>query len=217
MGRHDKPKSLKRSRGNRKEKTVIALFTEGEVTEVEYFNAIRRLPAIRERFRLDIEDLHGAPSKLMKAAIHMKRADKEVDQCWCVFDVEWPKSNPKAHHPGVEDVLRDADGRKGIECAVSNPTFELWLILHHKLERRALLNEEAEDERHQLDGSKGKSLDGVRGKIRYDGDWYVGNVSTACRNALKLNQLHENNANRFPENNPSSSVAHLMQVLGLDC
>lgn len=214
MGRHDQPKSLKRSRGNRKEKTVIALFTEGEVTEVEYLNAVRRLPAIRERFRLDIEDLHGAPSKLMKAAIRMKRADKEVDQCWCVFDVEWPKSNPKAHHPKLEAVLKEADDWPGIECAVSNPTFELWLILHHKLERRALLNEEAEDERHRLDGSKGKSLDGVVGKTHYDGDWYVEHAETACRHALKLDQQHEG-VNRFPENNPSSSMVHLMRALGL--
>lgn len=210
------PRSLKRSDiATREEKTVIVLFVEGEVTEVEYFNAVKRLPAVRERFRLEISDKHGAPRNLMDAAIHRKRTDKEVDQCWCVFDVEWPKSNQRTHHPELKEVLKKSEEWRGIECAVSNPTFELWLILHHKLEQRLLLNEDAEEERHQLDGSKGKSLNGIIGKTHYDSDWYVAHATTACQNAVKLDRKHAD-VSFFPDDNPSSSVKCLMNVLGLD-
>jgi hypothetical protein len=40
---------------------------------------------------------------------------------WCVFDID--------SHPNVEDALQMARDN-GIHLAISNPCFELWLLLH---------------------------------------------------------------------------------------
>ncbi|MFC4190557.1 MULTISPECIES: RloB family protein [Streptomyces] len=75
---------------------------------------------------------HGEPKSVVRAAIeHKKRAahspqDRwtEYDQVWCVIDVEAPTP-----HSSLSDALRLAE-RHGIEVALTNPCFELWILLH---------------------------------------------------------------------------------------
>lgn len=212
MGRHDKPRGLaRRDVGTRSEKMTIRVFTEGTVTEVDYFNAVKQLSGVESRFHIEIADYHGAPKQLLDKAAHAKRSNAEIDQCWCIFDVEWPKSVPQKHHPNLLEVIKRADSEKDIKCGISNPTFELWLILHHKPERRFLLNEDAERERHELDGSQGKHLNGVRNGVHYDGKWYAEHMESACRNAKVLADYHAG-MKQFPEDNPSSTVGELVRV-----
>ncbi|MCH9276855.1 RloB family protein [Bifidobacterium amazonense] len=184
------------------------------MTEVEYINAIKRLPSIAERFHIEIDDLHGAPRNLMDKAINVLRGNQEINQCWCVFDVEWPASHPHDHHPYLQDVIRRSDQYEHIRCAISNPTFEFWLILHHKYENRFLLNEDAEKERHQLDGSIDKSLFGKKSGDIYDAEWYALHCEIACKNAVKLDQWRALSAS-FPNNNPSSTMTSFIKELGL--
>lgn len=186
--KHDTPRNLRRGRGVRKEKTVIRVFTEGAVTEVEYVNALRQLPQVRERFHLKTDDKHGAPGTLVKEAVSLMRRDRDIDRCWCLFDVEWPKTNLQAHHPSLDEALRQANEHNGIICAVSNPTFEYWLILHHRRATTFMCNEDAESLRHQLDGSTGKALDGTMNGIRYDGAWYVSH-KTAIPSRIIIHRL----------------------------
>lgn len=54
------------------------------------------------------------PLTLVKLAVERSR-DDEVDECWCVFDVEWPK-----HHPHLHEALNLA-AQHGVRTAVSNP------------------------------------------------------------------------------------------------
>ncbi|HBF80999.1 MAG TPA: hypothetical protein DD420_14035 [Streptomyces sp.] len=77
---------------------------------------------------------HGEPKSVVRAAIeHKKRAahspqDRwtEYDQVWCVIDVEAPTP-----HSSLSDALRLAE-RHGIEVALTNPCFELWILLHSR-------------------------------------------------------------------------------------
>jgi hypothetical protein len=77
---------------------------------------------------------HGEPKSLVRAAIeHKKRAPHssqdrwtEYDEVWCVIDVEAPKP-----HPGLDEALGLAR-RHGVEVALTNPCFELWVLLHIK-------------------------------------------------------------------------------------
>src|SRR5262249_33463734 len=48
------------------------------------------------------------------------------DEVWCVFDVD--------EHPFVPEAKQQAKDN-GIETAVSNPCFELWIILHFRDQR----------------------------------------------------------------------------------
>jgi hypothetical protein len=81
-----------------------------------------------------IADEHGVPLTLVEQADRLKqqanqRARRErdsfldYDEVWCVFDVD--------EHPKLNEAGQLASAR-GIELAVSNPCFELWLLIHFR-------------------------------------------------------------------------------------
>jgi hypothetical protein len=74
----------------------------------------------------------GVPKTLVERAIQLKRQaegdakrqrDENLlyDEVWCVYDVDG--------HPRMPDARQQARDN-AIEVAVSNPCFELWLLLH---------------------------------------------------------------------------------------
>lgn len=106
------------------------LFVEGKVTEVEYFTELAR--RFRERTRVIIDEYHGGPLQLVKAAadrleaeqkLERKRRGKAPDEVWCVFDTD--------EHPNIPQALALA-AAKGIHVACSNPCIELWFVLHYE-------------------------------------------------------------------------------------
>jgi hypothetical protein len=82
--------------------------------------------------------------------------EAEIDEFWCVFDVEWPRN-----HPGLEEAVWQARANS-IKLAVSNPCFELWLILHFQDHAAWLDNNQARRLRRQLDGSGDKGLEAAK-------------------------------------------------------
>jgi hypothetical protein len=180
----------------RPERHVIALFSEGEVTEPEYLRALARLPEVRERTKLSLRiDLVGAvPLTLVEAAVAEKSSDT-ANEYWCVFDVEWPR-----HHPNLQQAL-DLAARHGIEIAMSNPSFELWLILHHQNQTAFLDNDGARRLRRELDGSADKHLDPKQ---------YLPHRAAAATRATELGLYHEKNGSSFPQNNPITTVHRLV-------
>lgn len=122
----------------------ILVLCEGKITEPEYFDALRR----EEHNRLVdviIDDEGGVPKTIVERAVLLRRqAHREAkrsrddnlmyDEVWCVFDVD--------EHPRVADARQQARDNQ-IRIAVSNPCFELWLLLHFReqnahIHRRAL-------------------------------------------------------------------------------
>jgi hypothetical protein len=111
----------------------ILVLCEGVVTEFEYFDGLRR----EERNRLvevEIDYEGGAPKTLVERAAARKKSSEEearrardenlnYDEVWCVFDVD--------EHPKLPDARQQARDN-GIKLAVSNPCFELWLLLHFR-------------------------------------------------------------------------------------
>jgi hypothetical protein len=109
----------------------ILLVCEGEVTEREYFEALRAW-CKNPRIELDFEGPAGVPLTLVtRAKQRQDKANREAarmgddfvryDEVWCVFDVD--------DHPGVSDARAQARDA-GLRLAMSNPCFELWLLLH---------------------------------------------------------------------------------------
>ncbi|MFM9368804.1 RloB family protein [Streptomyces sp. Da 82-17] len=101
------------------------VFFEGEVTERLYINGLRKILR-RHPIQIEPGSKNGEPLGLVRSAI--KRADEmragdAYDAIWCLFDVETPP------HGSLSSALSLA-AKNGIKCAVSNPCFELWLILH---------------------------------------------------------------------------------------
>ncbi|MFD9287326.1 RloB family protein [Streptomyces sp. NPDC060030] len=124
---------LKRTKGVRQEQRRYLIYCEGECTEVQYFQGLKNeLRALPVSIRMGGE--HGEPTSLVRAAIaHKKRAPRspedrrtEYDEVWCVIDVEAPRP-----HAGLEEALALAR-REGIEVVLTNPCFELWILLHFR-------------------------------------------------------------------------------------
>ncbi len=201
-GQRARVRSLKRSVATRKPKKTLLVFCEGERTEPEYLNALKRQPAVHDVAAVDlrVETRHGGsvPLTLVSLAADARsRAvdeDDEIDEFWCVFDVEWPRN-----HPGIKDAIERARQNK-IQLAVSNPCFELWLILHYKNNGAWLDNDDARRLRRSLDGANDKGLDATK---------YMPLRSAARSRAEALEKRHFENGTCFPHDNPSSGM-HLL-------
>jgi hypothetical protein len=121
--------SLRRRRSFREPRARFLIVCEGEVTEPLYFKEVRRI----ERGIIDLEIVPaGVPKSVVERAVQIKRESQRqakagrdqnllYDRVWCVFDVD--------EHPFVPEAKEQARANT-IEVAVSNPCFELWLLLH---------------------------------------------------------------------------------------
>lgn len=188
--RRTRAKDLRRKTAIRPERKTVVVFCEGEASEPDYINGLKRLASIRENAAIDIEVAteRGVPLTLVQLATD-RSTDDEVDECWCIFDVEWPKN-----HPNLKRAMAIAADH-GVRLVVSNPCFELWLILHFEDQTAFMATHEAERRSRQLDGRAGK---------RIGASAYMPLRRAAVGRAVKLTQRHEQNDTPFPKDNPSS-------------
>lgn len=132
--RRNRERKPGRRPASRDPKPKILVVCEGAVTEPEYLGGFQR--AVKNpRVDIEIAPEHGVPATLVQVAKERKRASQEkaaregdenlaYDAVWCVFDIDDHQKLPHA-----VQMARD----NGIDLAVSNPSFELWLLLHfHK-------------------------------------------------------------------------------------
>lgn len=175
------------------------VFCEGVASEPDYINALKRLPEVRgdTMIKIEIDPRTGVPLTLVRAAID-RAADPEIDECWCVFDVEYPQQ-----HPRLDEAIRLAT-QHSVRVAVSNPCFELWLILHHEDQTAHLSTDQAERRSRALDGRTGKHI---------DAGLYMPLRRQAARRAVALAERHARNGVVSSGDNPSSTVYELLAAI----
>jgi len=119
------------------------------------------------------------------------------DEIWCVFDVD--------QHPKLSHAIFEAR-QSGIEVAISNPCFELWLVLHRE-------DQTANIDRHKIQGHA-KHLGIVDGKRFPPGQvaQLIAEYPAAKQRAKALGSRHKLNASD-PGSNPSSGVWQLIDRL----
>lgn len=114
-------------------KPTILVVCEGRVTEPEYFNALKKT-CRNPRVSVEVVEGRGVPLSVVRAAKTLKdhasaRARREhddnlsYDSAWCVYDVD--------DHPHHHEAREMAEANS-INLAISNPCFELWLLLHFR-------------------------------------------------------------------------------------
>ncbi|MFD1376089.1 RloB family protein [Micrococcus antarcticus] len=196
-------KPLTRVQGTRQANATFRIYAEGEVTEVDYVHALLNHPDIANGSAVEIviEESGATPYTLVqRARDDKKRGIGDIDHFWCVFDVESPPEKRDKHLSAAIDTARAND----IGLAVSNPCFELWLILHFESATAHLTTNEAIRRRRELDASTGKEV---------DEDRYMDQLTQAMRRAEKLDSKHKDDDTQFPENNPSSTMYKLVHQL----
>jgi hypothetical protein len=115
----------RRPTGVRRYRKIIVVASEGKVTEVEYFS---RLNSVRTTVRLHClkKGNKNSPEQVLEAIeVHLaKERLRKNDEAWIVVDTDsWGAA--------ALDKLHEWSTRKvAYGLAVSNPKFELWVLLH---------------------------------------------------------------------------------------
>lgn len=112
---------------------ICVIVTEG-FTEGQYFARLQEKGVIpRSRVKVvpvppDPKSNDSAPSNVCKRAdayLQEHEFDRNLDQLWLVFDVEAERKTKQ-----LSDAVTHAKIQR-YSWAISHPSFELWLLLHH--------------------------------------------------------------------------------------
>lgn len=122
-----KPRPLERNSGEYRDATLVVIASEDTHAVQHYFTRFRPR---RVQFRvLPAEDGRSAPEHIIER-LDQFRAEfliEEDDQLWYCGDTDhWAERN---HLPNLLQVLQHCR-QSGYQVALSNPCFELWLLLH---------------------------------------------------------------------------------------
>lgn len=179
---------------------VLRVLTEGERTEPDYLSLWVRRNA---HVHLDLADTGMTPDALVRQAKRdlrgqpRRRAARDFDQIWCVFDTD--------EHENLAHAIDDARQSK-ISMAVSNPCFELWLVLHAQERTAYIARRDVQRLSNELGLSDGKRVaDAARNTL-------VEAFETAKDRAQALDQRHAGNDSP-PRSNPSTDVWRLVDQL----
>jgi RloB-like protein len=203
MPRRDRVRKVARRPPFRLRKPTILVVCEGSVSEPQYLKGHKR-NCRNPRVDIEFSRERGTPKTLVEIAKRMKReaeieADREGDQnlaydaVWCVFDVDT--------HPHIADAQQMAR-HNGIRLAISNPCFELWLLLHFRD------NPGMQDVNGVL-SALSKFVHGYDKHIRYDS--YVGGYREAVSRARQMAESAAKDGD--PGRNPTTGVYELTELI----
>lgn len=191
-----------RKERTRKPKRRVYIVCEGEKTELKYFNGFKErnsgveIIPVHSKYTDPISIVNFAEERIDKWDIDFD----EGDGVWCVFDVDENSSS---------DIKKASDlaSAKKIKIALSNPSFEIWFLLHFKdvfshISRQDVIL----DLKDYIKGyKKNKDVNPIVFPLTHK----------AIPRAEKLNQTHKNN--NIPifsaESNPSTQVFELVKFI----
>ena len=204
--RRDRKRRPARKKPFRKPKPLILIVCEGTVTEPQYLRGFTKHWK-NPRVTIKIAPEQGTPRTLVEIAKKYKKASETAatkegdeniayDAVWCVFDVD--------EHPYVPDAVQMARDNH-IKLAISNPCFELWLLVHHRdspgSKRRdqvsSLLKEFVEDYDKGVDFGKD----------------YAAGYKDAVRRSRGMHNIASNLGKGHHEHNPSTGVYVLTESI----
>jgi hypothetical protein len=182
---------------------TILIVCEGKQTEPNYFNALRdvlRKKNVRVLVIPGGERLVTPLYLVQNLETEIQRLDWDTssDEAWCVFDIE--KSGT---HTTLQKAL-DLARKHSYHLALSNPSFEYWVLLHYECTGRGFIN----------------AAEVIRALNRYIPDYSKSmsvfhlvrdHTNQAIENAGTLRMLHDRHWEDFP--NPSTCVDLLVKKI----
>lgn len=172
-------------------KKVIRVLTEGMITERDY------IKILRSQYRGVVVDIirEGSPPKVLVDKARRYQASKDernpdFDEIWCIFDVD--------QHPNIEQAIREAHDNN-INIAITNPCFELWLVLHYQDQHRDINSRTIQSLAKQLGITDGKR---ITAKAR---EHLSATYSDAKQRSVNLEKRHIGDGSKSWEN-PSSQM-----------
>lgn len=171
--------ALVRNGGFRNAEKFYILSFEGSVTEKKYFEDLRKSEyfndsGLIETIPLPRESTESNPlvvKKLLKEAKDNFNF-RDSDEFWLIIDKdEWEK----IHHINLNQLASDCQYEKNFYLALSNPCFELWLILHltdlskltdkerNRLRDNPKINPSSKNSKHYVDKVIEQAMNNGRG------------------------------------------------------
>ncbi len=198
MGTDDLFKKAREKRETRKSlnKNIldnILILCEGEKTEPNYFNSIKR------KYRLLNVDIRGLGSNTDKITETAIKNYKDYSQVWCVFD----RDSFGAQH--FNRAFQMVKKYKNINIAYSNQAFELWYLLHFNYYNTGISRKRYYELLSNLLGKKYKKNSTEIYELICEKE------DTAIKNAKKL--LKSYSECNPEKNNPSTTVFKLVEEL----
>lgn len=129
---------IRRTVQKRKLKKTILIVCEGEKTERNYLNDLKREEAIKKTFAITVVGGKGGSRRqIIERAINQKAQRKGMDVVLCVLDTESLETiQAKAD---LAAARQEAD-RNDIVLYLSNPAFEVWFLAHFRRTSRSFRN-----------------------------------------------------------------------------
>lgn len=119
-----RPERRKRVKGK------LFIICNGTKTEVNYFKSLSLSLGKQSKYLVDAKAVNASPSdmihKVAERKIKLKGFDKELDNIYCVFDVDEFIDNNKER---FVQTIHEAK-ENNINLIWSNPCFELWILNH---------------------------------------------------------------------------------------
>lgn len=182
---------------------LYVLSYEGMVSEKKYFEDFRKSDIFNNNGLIETISLKR-PKGRGTDPINVKRLLKEAkqeyrfkntDEFWVIIDRDQWES---MHNHNFDNLVEDCKAEHNFYLAMSNPCFEIWLILHLKNlkeftdEERNLIskNEKISSTKNHIDIVVGE-LQGKGYNKRPDPDIYLPLTMTAVERAKKLDQRGE--------------------------
>lgn len=182
-----------RKEGTRSSRLII-IAAEGECTEKIYFEALqRRVQNSRVHIKIlerSEEDRHNSSPEFVLSQLVQYKDESQLaddDELWLVIDKDqWTLK-------ALKTVAQRCEQDTALHLALSNPCFELWLLLH-----RVDVVAEAQEEKEKLlrNAKEGRADTYLKRKMReqlgsynesnYAADILVCNVNDAITRAEKL-------------------------------
>ena len=188
------------SRGNpsRKPNPLVLIVCEGGETEPNYFTSIRQEKRL-SGIIVKIVGTGSASKKLIEIARDLVSKEK-YESVWCVFDCDDHQEIPQAFEMAKKN---------GFRIAFSNPSFELWYLLHFEYYSANIHRKKV---KHKLNGHIKNNYNREYKKSMDMYPLILENQPEAIERARKLRQFHDDN-NRDERDNPSTSVDLLIEYL----
>jgi flavodoxin len=176
---------------------------EGEKSEPNYIGGVKKTLRT-DLIEITVIPRSGATKEVVQRAADEKKAalraskksgdpfDK-FDEVWCVFDVD--------SHSKLPDAIKQAIDN-GIEIALSNPSYELWVVLHHRDERKFI-------ERGSLASECKRVYRQTDKHVPFEILWP--NYETAKQNAIGLRKWQSENDKS--QHNPWTDFDELIEAL----
>jgi hypothetical protein len=110
---------LTRTVGTREQRWTVLILSNGERTEIDYFNAFKISGLLSPDKVVTVKFRNGTPYDTVRAAAEVQ-AYSDYDEAWAVCDVDTFDVEAA--------IAQSADSAVGL--ALSQPCFEVWLIFH---------------------------------------------------------------------------------------